>query len=405
MLSFISRTRHIDNVSFFLVFMEFAFLFQVYGASAASLGAALPTLSASLNVKEDYLGIIFTARGIGYLLGTLISAAMMDNSAINLSKQTLTALSILLNGVCMAVIEQPSVGFNILLLVFGIQGLSFGGIDTFANCALPELWTTSVNPWMQTMHASFAVGALIGPALVGRFRFHIAFLTIAISSLLPFIGIVLTHWFCVYYDIDDLSFDEELERTGSLSDMPVGSATVKASIETTTEQYILVDIDEELDDGDDGEERTRRIKDDEKPIVAKKVLKISKNVPFLIKIGTFAFYFIYVGAESGFSGWISTYSQNMKITTDESLAAYLTSAFWTGLTIGRLLAILQSLYFSASAMVRFQLVLCVLSSIAFVYQPTASYLVTGSLSLAFGFALSSIFPLMMIVPTEYGFVM
>jgi FHS family Na+ dependent glucose MFS transporter 1 len=50
------------------------------------------------------------------------------------------------------------------------------------------------------------------------------------------------------------------------------------------------------------------------------------------------FFFLYVGAEVAFGGWIYTYAVGLKITT-EAAAAYLTSAFWGALTVGRLLAI------------------------------------------------------------------
>ena len=50
------------------------------------------------------------------------------------------------------------------------------------------------------------------------------------------------------------------------------------------------------------------------------------------------FFFLYVGAEASFGGWIYTYTTQMSLGNAEN-AAYLTSAFWGALTIGRLLAI------------------------------------------------------------------
>ena len=51
-----------------------------------------------------------------------------------------------------------------------------------------------------------------------------------------------------------------------------------------------------------------------------------------------AFFFIYVGIEVGFSGWIFTYATTLGL-ANETAAAYLTSAFWGALTVGRLFAI------------------------------------------------------------------
>jgi FHS family Na+ dependent glucose MFS transporter 1 len=50
------------------------------------------------------------------------------------------------------------------------------------------------------------------------------------------------------------------------------------------------------------------------------------------------FFLLYVGAEVGFGGWIFTYVITLDL-MNETLAAYVTSAFWGALTIGRLLSI------------------------------------------------------------------
>jgi len=50
------------------------------------------------------------------------------------------------------------------------------------------------------------------------------------------------------------------------------------------------------------------------------------------------FFFLYVGAEAGFAGWIYTYALSLKLATATG-AAYLTSVFWGSFTLGRLLAI------------------------------------------------------------------
>jgi FHS family Na+ dependent glucose MFS transporter 1 len=50
------------------------------------------------------------------------------------------------------------------------------------------------------------------------------------------------------------------------------------------------------------------------------------------------FFFLYVGAESSFGGWIFTYTLETGL-SEEQLAALLTSAFWGALTVGRLLSV------------------------------------------------------------------
>jgi FHS family Na+ dependent glucose MFS transporter 1 len=50
------------------------------------------------------------------------------------------------------------------------------------------------------------------------------------------------------------------------------------------------------------------------------------------------FFLLYVGSEVGFGGWIFTYAVALDL-ADKTTAAYLTSAFWCALTLGRLVAI------------------------------------------------------------------
>ncbi|MCJ7694832.1 MAG: MFS transporter, partial [Anaerolineaceae bacterium] len=73
------------------------------------------------------------------------------------------------------------------------------------------------------------------------------------------------------------------------------------------------------------------------PIPSKKTevkdkLTVKKTVIILIVI----LFFTYVGTELSFGSWIYTYSLKSNL-TNETTSAYLTSAFWGALTIGRLL--------------------------------------------------------------------
>lgn len=54
------------------------------------------------------------------------------------------------------------------------------------------------------------------------------------------------------------------------------------------------------------------------------------------------FYFLYLGTEISFGGWISAFAVATHL-SDEATASYLASAFWSSLTAGRLLAIALSL--------------------------------------------------------------
>lgn len=62
--------------------------------------------------------------------------------------------------------------------------------------------------------------------------------------------------------------------------------------------------------------------------------EVSRRLAFLVAL----FFVLYVGAEVSFGGWLYSYAVALGLATEVG-AAYLTSAFWGALTIGRLLAV------------------------------------------------------------------
>jgi predicted MFS family arabinose efflux permease len=120
------------------------------------LGPALPLMAIALDLTEAQCGVFFTTRGLGYLVGTLASAYCTNHNA-NYSKHFLTALCIALSGLCSLLVAVSS-SFVFDAFLFLVQGLFFGGVDVFANCAIQEIWGSRVGPWMQAMHAFWGVG-------------------------------------------------------------------------------------------------------------------------------------------------------------------------------------------------------------------------------------------------------
>jgi hypothetical protein len=128
-------------------------------------------------------------------------------------------------------------------------------------------------------------------------------------------------------------------------------------------------------------------------------------VPLSIKILITFFYFVYAGSETGYAGWISTFALLENVTADDSKAAYLSAYFWAALTVGRLLAIPSAIVFTATAMLRFQIALSLTSGILVVMFAHTSYMNACLVSSLLGFALSSVYPLVMTIVADYGYSM
>jgi fucose permease len=105
------------------------------------------------------------------------------------------------------------------------------------------------------------------------------------------------------------------------------------------------------------------------------------------------FFFLYVGAEIGYSSWIFTYALATDL-ANETISAYLTSAFFATLTLGRLLAIPIAARFRPRSIVFSNLGGCLVSmAIILLWPNSLATFWLGTLGL--GLSMASTFPTML----------
>ncbi|MDI7275681.1 MAG: MFS transporter [Anaerolineae bacterium] len=102
------------------------------------------------------------------------------------------------------------------------------------------------------------------------------------------------------------------------------------------------------------------------------------------------FFFLHVGAEASMGGWVYTYALRMGL-CDVTTAAYLTSAFWGSLTMGRLLAVPISARLAPKVMLVADVVAC-LASLAVILLWPGSRLAAWVGTCGAGLAIASLFP-------------
>ena len=366
------RVSVVASVALFITFI-------VYGASAASLGAAIPSMNKQFHTSNSAMGLCFTLRGIGYLVGTLTSAWYTESTNISykLSKEFLVCLATIGTGLTLAVIQGIQ-SYAACMVLYFIQGIGFGFIDTLANCLMPELWKLRVGPWMQCLHSCFGIGAIIGPVLVGSLKFNQAFIIICIISVVPTAFLLMAQLINNKVETKNESNNVELTGIYGNSNNIENSPGVD---NITTMQSSLV---EEVKMSDE----------------------IIKKPPDLnTKILMFFFFFLYVGCECAYGGWIPTYLLQKGTTTSYSAAAYAAAVYWSLLAAGRILAIPLALRATATTMLRTQLMLCIVGVILILTIAATTYTDALVASGIFGFALSSIFPLGMVIMNDYGYLM
>lgn len=118
-----------------------------------------------------------------------------------------------------------------------------------------------------------------------------------------------------------------------------------------------------------------------------------KNVNTRLVVALAMLFFLYVGVEGGFGGWVFTYATRLNIAS-ETGASYMNSFFWGALTLGRLISVPLARKIAPSHL----LISNFGSAILFVglillFPMQTIVLWIGSIGL--GFSLSSIFPTLM----------
>jgi FHS family Na+ dependent glucose MFS transporter 1 len=102
------------------------------------------------------------------------------------------------------------------------------------------------------------------------------------------------------------------------------------------------------------------------------------------------FFFLHVGSEIAYSGWISTYAIEKNM-LNEAQAAYLTSLFWGAITAGRLATVPFSSRVTPGKILMGNLIGCLISAGLLLLFPNSRGILLFSTFLM-GFSMSSMFP-------------
>ena len=266
--------------------------FVVLGLTAASLGPTLTDLAANTRSTLGQISIVFTARSLGYLLGSVLAGRFYDR----LPGHKVMTIGLLILGLTLGL--TPIVPLLAVLTgVLLVMGIAEGLFDVGGNTLLVWVHGDKVSPYMNALHFFFGLGAFVTPMIVawtvqasGGIR--MAYWTLALLAVIPALMLL--------FQASPISPHKASEGDGS-----------------------------------------------------------QVQVGLLVLL--ILFFFLYVGAEVSFGGWIFTYAKAQDL-AGEVEAAYLTSAFWGAFTVGRLLSIPIARRLRPRTMLLIDLLGCILSA-------------------------------------------
>jgi len=158
--------------------------FVAIGMSGGLLGPALPHLAEMTGATMGQIAILFTARALGNMLGSVVSGALVDRFPGH------RVLIVMLGLMALGLVAVPfSQALAMLTAVVFLLGFSEVSINAGANTLL--LWThgPASPPWISALHFCFALGNMLVPlllvaALAVTGLFQLAFWAVALYALL-----------------------------------------------------------------------------------------------------------------------------------------------------------------------------------------------------------------------------
>jgi len=238
-------------------------------------GPTLSLLAMHTSVPLDVAGWIFTTSASGFAIGVMIAGLL--TAVLRPKHLLLIGMSLMASA---GLITPLAYFFPSLLAVQFAMGVGFGFLDVSINITVALAFPDTLGETLNNLHSSYGFGALVAPLLLS-------------------LALEVTHQATWAF------------LAGSVAGLVCICLLVRQYVPTTTKH-----VEKQPQQG----------------------VSRSRSVFGQILLWFMALqFFLYIAAEVGFSNWIVTaVSQSAAITI--ALAAPVATAFWLGLTLGRLIS-------------------------------------------------------------------
>lgn len=262
-------------------------LFMVFGLNDQTTGSLVPTLTESYGISKIVVSNIFLVQVFGYVLASLLNEKLHKKWGMRGAMNFSVGMFI----VFFSILALRPSSFFVYAVCFLPIGFSIGILDSTGNVLMGNL-EQHKNEWMGVIHGLYGAASMVTPPIVSYFVKYGRW----------------ANFFCIPLGISILAL----------------LITIPAFRHETALKYdyvcsVNVVETEFLEDGSASE--------------GSRVLTLLKNPAVLL----YAIYlFVYMGAEVSTGSWLFSYLLSTK--SDDKIAmSYVTSSYWTGLTVGRFL--------------------------------------------------------------------
>lgn len=152
--------------------------FFILGATIASLGPTLLYLSENTGATVASLGLLFTLRSGGYLVGSLIGGRLYDR----LPGHRLLGFAILTGAFSLGLIPQIS-SFDVIIAIMLLIGLSEATLDVGSNTQLVWVRGARSGPYLNGLFLFAGIGGTLSPLLLSSIGGTAGYRIMALVSL------------------------------------------------------------------------------------------------------------------------------------------------------------------------------------------------------------------------------
>ena len=152
--------------------------FFILGGTIASLGPTLPYLAQNTGATVASLGLLFTLRSGGYLIGSLLGGRLYDH----LPGHRLLGIAIFTGALSMGFIPQIS-SFAVIIALMLLIGLSEATLDVGSNTQLVWVHGARSGPYLNGMFLSAGIGGTLSPLLLASIGGTWGYRILALASL------------------------------------------------------------------------------------------------------------------------------------------------------------------------------------------------------------------------------
>jgi MFS transporter, FHS family, Na+ dependent glucose transporter 1 len=137
--------------------------FIALGLVGSSLGPTLQSLADRTQTEPGDIGLLFTMRALGYLIGSVLSGFLYDR----FRSHPILALALLGLAALMALTPLTPL-LVVIIAIFLLLGVAEGFVDVGGNTLLVWAYRGDVGPHMNGLHFCFGAGAFLAPIVVAQ---------------------------------------------------------------------------------------------------------------------------------------------------------------------------------------------------------------------------------------------